>query len=282
MIGKLMLGTVQFGLDYGIANKGGQVTYAEVLKILEYAYASGIRYLDTAAAYGNSETVLGNALAELGLDGKFKIVTKISPVPDDADAGQFINDCLQKSLEKLRLERVYGCLFHREDDMRYQSHLEDAKGRGLIENCGVSVDSTKTQSVSESFDIVQMPFNILDTRFEMLFGKRFKIHARSAYLQGLLLTEVPEKLREIISFKNRFEKIRQELGVPGKEFYLRYNLSRPEIDRVLIGVDSLEQLKENIDIARHGVFDHETMWKIAQERTPLPEYLIRPTLWKSL
>lgn len=283
MIAKLMLGTVQFGLNYGIANRSGQVPFAEVVKILACARERGVTMLDTAASYGESEEVLGRALAEIEGGGDFRIVTKITPLdPAEADPGRFVRESLERSLRRLRRQTLYGAMFHREEEMNRADLLESCKAAGLIEHTGISIDSAAVSSIAPGFELVQLPLNVLDCRFDHLIAAHpaTRFFARSAYLQGLLLTaEVPPHLAAILPYKARFEALRSAAGLEAKEFYFRYVLSRRDIARVVFGVDTLTQLEENLAIAARGPLPADLMAAIENCRTPLPERLIRPRLW---
>lgn len=284
MIEKLMLGTVQFGLDYGVANKDGQVLYREVLRILAGAYEKGIRFLDTAISYGDSETVIGRALDELGLNGAFNIVTKIRPLPaaaTAAEAAKLIRGSLDESLNNLRCRRLYGCMFHREEDIRFLPCLCECREQGLIEKYGVSLDSSAAASEEIHCDILQLPMNILDCRFENLRTDA-EIFARSTFLQGLLLMDESDIPAALVPLKDeiaRFEPVRRRLGLGRMEFCLRYNLGKRRLSKVLIGVNTLEQLEMNMAAAAEGPLPDRVMAEIEALRRPLPEPWIRPRLW---
>ncbi len=284
MIEKLMLGTVQFGLDYGVANRDGQVPYAEVVRILSGAWEKGIRFLDTAISYGNSEIVVGRALDELGLKDRFRIVTKIRPLPigaTDEEAAKLIRASLEESLNRLGMNRLYGCMFHREEELRFLPLLKKCKDQGLIENYGISIDSNAVAGQEIKCDILQLPTNILDCRFDRIHTSA-KVFARSAFLQGLLLmdeNDIPPALSELKGEIAAFESIRKKLGMNRMEFCLRYNLSRKQLDKVLIGVNTLAHLEMNVEAAAAGPLPDEIMAEIEALRHPLPEKLIRPMLW---
>ena len=281
---KLMLGTVQFGLAYGVANKGGQVSYEEVLRILKTAHEHGVRTLDTAISYGNSELVLGRALDELGLKQDFSIITKIRHLPQDLApeaAEPTIRASVQESLQRLGLKRLYGILFHNEQDARYLPLLAKLKAEGLVEHYGISLDSLAAADAVYDCDFLQVPGNILDTRFDAV-KTTGRIFMRSAFLQGLLLMEaedIPEGLRPFLPEIQAFEPIRRRLGLSRFEFHLRYNLSRPRISHVLFGVLDNAQLEGNIRAAEAGPLPPDVMAEIEAMRRPLPETLIRPSCW---
>ena len=279
---KLMLGTVQFGLNYGIANRDGQVPYDQVLEILHYAHQQGLRYLDTAAAYGNAEERLGKALEELKLD--FNIVSKIPPLPEGTgDPAVFIRDSLQRSLQRLRQNGIYGCLFHNEQDSVHADKLLEMKHQGLLQHCGVSLDSLAHPEIPADFELLQLPYNILDRRFEHMLKKPgIKKFARSAFLQGLLLQEeFPEQLQGLHRARRGFERIRLDTGLERQQFYMLYVLSKPEVNLLVFGVDSLAQLKQNIAIAKMPPLSADIMLQIEALRVPLPESLLRPAMWKN-
>jgi aryl-alcohol dehydrogenase-like predicted oxidoreductase len=135
---RLMLGTVQFGLEYGIANESGKPSFDRVCEIVKTAFEGGVTALDTAAAYGTSEEVLGAALERLGLREAMTVVSKVPPIPDgaDAEAERFIERSLRESLRRLRLGRLAVCLLHREEDLRHLPLLEKMVGRGLTGGAG--------------------------------------------------------------------------------------------------------------------------------------------------
>lgn len=247
-IKKLALGTVQFGLDYGIANERGKVPKEEVFKILDLALEKGIDTLDTARSYGDAERVLG----EYPHIDRFKVVTKFS---------EKAQEDLWESLRALKLPKVYGLLAHKtelflKDPSRWDEVLE-LRYKGLSEKIGFSLyfpwELEKLWDLD--FDIVQVPYNVLDRRFEGYFPKLkergVEIHTRSAFLQGLLLIE-PKKLKPFFkSVKPVLEELRvlvHSQGVGLKDLLLCFCLNNPHVDKVVVGVDSLSQFIENLSV----------------------------------
>lgn len=285
---KLVLGCVQFGLKYGIANTKGQVSSQEVRNILQKAFEQGIHTLDTAASYGESECVLGRELAALQLTDKMKIVSKIPAMADDLngnDAERFIMQSIENSLTNLKVNQLDAILFHKESNVKYIRLLRKAKEQNLTRFFGVSLDGTVPENTYEC-EVVQVPGNVLDRRF-LAFSRKaqekgIKIYNRSVYLQGLLLMEeerIPEKLKEILPYRRKLEKIAEEIHIEASELYMRYLFSIPAIGGVLTGVDTLEQLEYNCKIASAGALPQEIMEKIYANIPELPEYLIRPGTW---
>ncbi|MBQ7651138.1 MAG: aldo/keto reductase [Victivallales bacterium] len=287
-ISKLTLGTVQFGMNYGIANTQGKPSFEKVVGILSAAYENGIRFLDTAAAYGDSEIVLGKALKQLGILDSVKIVSKISPVPKDASeeaVRAHVRKSLGKSLENLGIPKLYAILFHVEDDVRYLPILRECVADGMAEKAGVSLDSHVPEE-AKNCDAVQIPDNVLDRRFlpflKEAHAKGTHIFVRSVYLQGLLLMpeeKIPEKIADVIPYRRKLEQIAAANGMPLSELCMRYLLSIPEIDSVLTGVDSVEQLQANVALAERGALPESVMNEIFAAIPDLPERLIRPSCW---
>ena len=286
---RLMLGTVQFGLEYGIANVSGKPSFDRVCEIVRTAYENGVTALDTAAAYGTSEEVVGAALERLGLKEAMTVVSKVPPIEatNDAEAETVIEQTLVRSLKRLRLERLAVCLLHREDDLRFLPVLEKMVGRGLIGGAGVSLDSDRYLTQAASVRFIQLPCNILDRRFEAFWPVALKngIHlfSRSVYLQGLLL--MPEEkikpgLADVIPVRRGLAGIAHEEGYTLSELCMRYVLSNPAIGSVLTGVDTPEQLRENVRLAASGPLPADVLERVRSCVPDLPESLVRPALWK--
>lgn len=236
---KLAIGTVQFGLDYGIANQSGQPPIAESGRILDVAKKSGIDVLDTAIAYGDSENILGR----LGVDD-FKIVTKLPAVPFGLDdIHSWVEEQVHASLTRLGLESVHGLLLHRSKDLLQQSGkdliatLNEVKVKGLVEKIGVSIyDPEELEQVTQliKIDIVQGPLNLIDRRLETsgwlnkLFQEGVDVHTRSVFLQGLLLMprdKIPAKFEKWSLIWDQWKSKLKERNVSGLAACLSYPCS---------------------------------------------------------
>lgn len=279
---RFVLGTVQFGMDYGIANTQGKPSMERVKAILRCALNGGITALDTAAAYGDSEIVLGRALSELGVKDKFDVVTKIPSLEKSESPEGTIRASLEKSLKNLGMEHIPMALLHCEEDLQYLPLLEEQVKRGLIGAAGISIDSYAYADKVVDTPCVQVPCNLLDRRFNELIGKRTgrQTFIRSVYLQGLLMMpeeKIPDNLRELIPYRRKLEA----LGMPLAELCVRYLFSMPGNVSVLTGVDTPEQLQMNIELADKGALPAD-IFNAALEAVPLlPERLIRPSLWNA-
>lgn len=286
---RLALGTVQFGLRYGIANHRGQMDRDAARAVLALARTAGIDTLDTAIAYGDSETCLGEA----GTEG-FRIVTKLPSVPGNvADVGRWAHDELQGSLRRLGVRTVYGLLLHRSQQLvgpegqALGRALERLKAEGLARKIGVSIyDPLELDACWPHFrfDLVQVPFNILDRRLvttgwlSRLNQAGVEVHARSVFLQGLLLMDAANRPSYFQRWRSLWSRWRQWLAdneLTPLQASLRFVLSQPGIDRVIVGVDSPEHLRDILAVAE------ETDIEPPSELISVDPDLINPSRWKT-
>lgn len=287
---KIALGTVQFGLVYGVANQAGRVQLEDVKKILQEATAHGVDTLDTAIAYGDSESTLGQA----GVDC-WNVVTKLPAVPQDcADVAGWVNTQIEASLNRLGVSQLHGVLLHRPVQLlgAYGKQLLDAlqhlKAQGITRKIGMSVYSPEELSTlvgAIPFDLVQAPLNILDRRLvESGWAKKLKdqgteLHVRSAFLQGLLLMQPDQRPAKFSFFNNIWSEWSgwlEETELTPLQACLGYVLGIAEIDKVVVGIDSAEQLKE-ILAASHFRLPNLPNWQ-----QPIDTDLINPGRWSQL
>ena len=255
---KLALGTVQFGLDYGVANASGRVTAEEANAILRRAQVCGMDTLDTAIAYGDSEAVLG----QLGI-GQWKTITKLPAVPDDCqDVARWAHDQIQLSLTRLCVKQLHGVLLHRPAQLLERmgpalyAALQSIKSQGMTRKIGVSVyDSTELDALFDAYalDLVQAPLNILDRGLvesgwaSRLHDAGVEVHTRSTFLQGLLLmpaTQRPAKFHRWADVWHMWDGWLEQEGITPVHACLRYVTNLSQIDRVVVGVDTVAQLNQ--------------------------------------
>lgn len=290
-----MLGTVQFGLPYGIANQSGQPSYKTVLDILACALEGGVNCLDTAAGYGQSEEVLGRALSEMAVVDQVTVVTKVVHMapeyPSQHVADRIVEQSVMNSLKRLGLEQLAICLFHTEVDFRYIESLLKLKDKGLVAHVGASVmtpEATRKILASRCAEAVQVPANVLDHRFidAGVFDDAKRsgaaLFVRSVYLQGLILMpegQILPELREVIPHRRRLESLASEAGVTLAELAARYALTIDGSTCALVGVDSVEQLRDNIALFSKGPLPEDLMTAVAEAIPNLPESILMPNRW---
>jgi aryl-alcohol dehydrogenase-like predicted oxidoreductase len=256
---KLALGTVQFGLDYGVTNQSGKVEESEIEDILDFAKSNGINILDTASGYGNSEQVLGG----VGVDD-YQIITKTTSLKHGVD--EVIKGFYQ-SLKYLNQKSIDGLLIHdinevndKEFDDLFE-RLNELKQQGLVNKIGFSIYTPEQVNFlleNFDFDIIQLPFNVFDTRLveggqlQELKKKNIEIHARSVFLQGVLL-DFDNLSSYFSTWRGRFDKYQEVVEKSGMsllEYALNFALNTKGIDKVLVGVNSEQQLREIIQSAK--------------------------------
>lgn len=256
------LGTVQFGMPYGVSNARGQVPASEVAEILSCAAQYGVGYLDTAALYGASESVLGQMLPATH---SFRIVTKtpkFGAFTSGETAVAHLDDVFARSLERLGQRDIYGLLLHDADDLLgpHGAALWDAMARlqrsGRVRKIGASVaGGRQIDAILSAFpiELIQLPYNLLDGRLlsggqlARLRGRNVEIHARSVFLQGLLLAAPADLDRRFHGVRPILERLRERLAdadLTPLEGALGAALRRPEFDAIIVGVTSLAELEE--------------------------------------
>ena len=287
---RLALGTVQFGLLYGVANKSGQVSQVEAKSMLRIASENGIDTLDTAIAYGESEKCLG----EIGVEN-FKLVTKLPAMPNGClDINNWIHEQVTSSLLLLGVEKLYGFLLHKSQDLlgpdgpELYRALDSLKEKGLVKKIGVSIYSpNELESLKKdfSFDLIQAPFNLIDQRLlhsgwmKKLKDSGVEIHTRSVFLQGLLLMKETDIQPKFSPWKHLWKKWHDwlaENNVSALQGSLAFPLSFPEIARVVVGADSHHQLKEIIN-ATSNLLNTDLPNLLSAD-----ENLINPVNWSKL
>lgn len=259
---RLGLGTVQFGVDYGMAVPGRRVPRDEVREILREAAQAGVDTLDTAAAYGHSEAALGAAM--VGLPA-FRVVTKTLPLGEGrfgaAEASQ-LEQTFAHSLQLLGLGSVYGLLVHDAEQLlqpggeRLFAMLQAWRDDGRVQRIGVSVyDAQQLDAICSRFslDLVQLPLNVLDQRLlidgsiDRLVQAGVEIHARSLFLQGVLL-QSPEQLPAYLAgLAPALQKLRiasAREGVSVASLALGFARHLQAIDTALVGVHGVAQWRE--------------------------------------
>ncbi len=288
MKNKLVLGTVQMGLPYGINNSVGKISFENSCQILSKAFDLGISTLDTAEAYGDAHRVIGE-FHKANPMVKFDIITKI---PHDIDDLK-IEERIAKYCQELHVDYLEVLMFHSFDS--YQNNqqlmvmLNKIKSQGLIKNIGVSVytnDQIESLLEDDLISVIQMPFNLLDNEsirgnlMQKLKDKDKEIHTRSAFLQGLFFKDnssnnvIAQQLsKQLLAIKT----VANEEHISIASLALGYCVAQKNIDQVLIGVDSVEHLIDNVKAADYQI-RKEVTEKINAIRVDNVD-LLNPSLW---
>jgi uncharacterized protein len=281
---KLILGTVQFGIPYGINNMEGQTPKEEVVKILDYAHANHIQLLDTATAYGTAIDVVGDY--QKSTQQQFKAISKFKSTSTD-----LIKE-VEQTLGKLGINKLFGYLMHDFDCLDNKSlltQIDSLQKKNLIEHIGISIytnEQFEKAIDTDSISIIQLPFNLLDNwtiRGRLIEKAKKKgkiIHTRSTFLQGLFfvsLNKIPSKLNLLLPYILRLKQIAADNNLTIESLALNYVLHKSSIDGVLIGVDNQRQLKNNIDILMPA-FNTSIMEAIEQIEVKEIE-LLNPVNW---
>ena len=284
---KLALGTAQFGMSYGIANQHGKIKLENIKDIIKTAREKNIDLVDTAIVYGDSEKIIG----KIGIL-EFKFVTKLPPLPkiEVTNISFWVEEQIKLSLKRIGIKSLYGLLIHRAADLvgtkgeKIVNALNNLKSRGLVKKIGVSIyDPSELEKLTKQInvDIVQAPLNIIDQRLinsgwlSKLYKADVEVHIRSVFLQGLLLMSEQNRPRKFNRWKNLW-KMWHENRITSLEATLRYALSIKEISKVIVGVDSKNQL-EQIVISSDGILP-----KIPLELCTNDVNLLNPSNWNKL
>ena len=257
---RIGLGTAQFGADYGISNRLGRPAEPEVEAILNFAAEMGVGVIDIAPSYGEAETLIGRYRPR---DHRFRIISKTPVIAESVIEkwhATVVVDSIARSCERLQVAKLDGILLHHAADLKKpgREHLIDgvreAQLRGLVERVGVSVYDADELALAESLsepDLVQLPANALDRRLiaagwlERLKSSRTEIHARSAFLQGLLLmrpAELPEYFSPIQPQLARLQADWLAGGLSPLAGCLAFMLAQQQIDSVIVGVNAVAEL----------------------------------------
>ena len=286
---RLILGTAQFGMIYGLNNKK-RISLKTIKLILNQARKNNVKFLDTASSYGNCEKILG----KIGVSD-FSIISKVMLKNIGMqNPKEWLTKSIKKTLNNLKVKKLYGLLIHnpiflkKDKKKKFFKSLEALKDSGLIKKIGFSVydpNNLDTLFKEYKFDIVQLPINIIDRRFakslclKRLKEKNIEIHGRSVFLQGLLLNK---SLRERKYFKkwknlwNSYHEWTKSNSLNSLNACLNYVNSIPELTKIVIGVDSYSHLQEIMECK-------------SRPKLIFPEYLqsndinlVNPSKWENV
>ncbi len=288
---KLALGTVQFGLDYGVSNKVGKVNDEDIKKILILAKKENIDVIDTAISYGKSEQVIGNT----GITD-FKFISKLPDIPKNCiHIDKWIENSVKSSIINLGISHLDGILIHNTSNFLSENRNEliksliKIKKDGLVKKIGISIyDPIEYEKLMNMmrFDIVQAPLNIVDRRLvtsgllSKLRSEGIEIHVRSVFLQGLLLMKrdsIPTYFENWVDIWDRWELELKKNDLNPIELCLSYPRSLSEIDKIIVGVENYIQFNEIIEKSKIQINNFDTSFMISNDLN-----LINPNNWRKL
>lgn len=294
MIDRLVLGTAQLGMPYGINNKIGKPDFNNACDIIKASFDYGVTRFDTAQAYGDSEEILGKVFDELKICQHVKVYSKLHPTLNLCDE-KAVRSSVEDSLRKLRVDRLEGILLHHEDGMRFWDKdlgvaLRGLVAQGKVKSIGVSFYTPKKALEAldvGGIDMIQVPANILDSRFEDagIFRKAKdydkKIFVRSVFLQGLLLMPldiVPIAMKCVLPYLKKLERMASSMGLSRQELVLGYAAWKWGNSFVLFGAESRQQVVDNVKAFSSKIesyIDEDIFYNV-------PENILNPALWPKL
>lgn len=288
---KIGLGTAQFGLDYGITNRSGEVSDIDLKMILDQSKLVGIDVLDTAQAYGDAEMRIGKYLQKS--PGSYQIISKMSLPADTTLDETIIKNTLQNSLQNLGVDELYGMLAHNIKDLVgvygeiYWNVLKEFKAKGKFTKIGVSVyNAEEIDLVLDCFDIdlIQLPVNIADQRLiksghlSELKNRNIEIHVRSIFLQGILLADQKSfsgQWKSIKPFLDILDEIAGEHKVSRQAIILSQTWKPDLIDKLIVGVSCQSDFKGLI----HAIEESSRIQDLKINPPPIDDRLLDPRKW---
>lgn len=296
---ELCLGTVQFGMKYGINNTLGQPSEEDVFEMLDVAIENGIRIIDTARAYGTAEIVLGNYFTSRKNADSVKLISKLRPniiEENEADiCGTVRREC-EESLNRLHVKQLNGYLLHTPEYI-YQPKIIEAlrtlKEEKMVEHIGVSVYELSEGYAAlkkEGIDYIQLPYSVFDQRGRqegfIQEAKRagVTVFTRSAFLQGLFMMEkerIPKNLNHVIPYMEKFEKLLDKYAVNKVDALIQFVGHESGVDYFVFGVDTKEQLLQNINVFQSMGISPKLIEELKETFIDIEKSIIFPSLWSN-
>ncbi len=296
---RLCLGTVQFGMKYGINNTLGKPSLEQSFEMLDAAFDNGINVIDTAFAYGDAEEILGEYFRQNPKRKNVSVISKLAPNSINEDekdvAGKIEAACLG-SLKRIDVDRLDGYLLHTPEyvyNEKIVAGLVKLKENGLVNNIGVSVYDIKEGDAAIKtgvLDYVQLPYSVLDQRgMKTGFVKRAKkagmtVFTRSAFLQGLFFMQrdrIPKNLKMICPYFDTIDNLLKKYNIGLTEALIRFVAEERNIDYLVFGVDTQNQLLEDIDIFNNKSVPLDFIGAIKRSIEDIDKSIIFPSLWSN-
>ena len=284
---RIVLGGAQLGLPYGILNGGETLSREEVARILDTAVDHGIDSIDTAIAYGQSESIIGETS-----QNRFNIISKLPPLPVDiSNVSEWVHSQVQGSLSRLKCTSLDALLLHRPQDLtgaqgvELYAAIESLMAEKMIHRFGVSIYSPDDlEGIIDTFEIhvVQAPLNVFDRRIlgvtDQLSALNIEVHVRSVFLQGVLIASPQDRPHRFEPWSEHFalfdEWVRSS-GVSAMACCMGFALQQPGIAKLVIGTTSAESLDEIMNSTPNSVLEVPTHLQSSVEQ------LIDPRFWNA-
>ena len=282
---RIVLGGAQLGLPYGILNGGETLSREEVARILDTAFGHGIDSIDTAIAYGQSESIIGETA-----QNRFKVISKLPPIPSSvSNVSEWVHTQVDASLSRLKCTSLDALLLHRPQDLTgiHGAELYDAisslKIEKIIHRFGVSIyepDELANSIGKFDIDIVQAPFNVFDRRIlgviDQLTALNIEVHVRSVFLQGVLIAspkDRPQRFQPWSEHFSQFDTWVRSTGLSAMACCLGFALQQPGVAKLVIGTTSAESLTEVMNSVPN------THLEVPAHLQSSIEQLIDPRVW---
>ena len=300
-LSRLVLGTAQLGMEYGIANTTGRPDLNEAKAVVATALNSGVNTFDTAAAYGESEAVLGRLLVDKLERREVIVVTKLAPLREGAagsgsQARQVVRDSLAASRQRLRASALPIVLAHGAADVTVfdgavAEEMQRQVEAGAVEHIGVSVYTPEEALALVEHDLIeaiQIPLPVVDQRpvwrtfLDRATARGTAVFARSVYLQGLLLMspgDVPTELTEAVAHLERLRGIASREGRSVADLALHFPLAFPQVTGIVVGAERADQLADTLGELEKPPLSAELLEELREEFSDVPEQVLNPSLW---
>lgn len=294
-VSEIAFGGVEIGMPYGIGikNKTDMLSETDAVSLLRTALDNGINLFDTARAYGNSEAIMGRAFH--GMRERVVICTKFRPSRDDKgnlpgaeQLKKIMDTSLSESLKALQTDYIDVYILHLTDNFFLRNEtvtdwLLDLKKKGIVRAIGVStykVEETRSAIESGIWDVIQLPFNLMDQSHGALFPlaeqKDVGIVVRSVLFKGILSERgrnLHPELKDVQSHIKSYEEMLNESAPDLPTLATKFALSFRQVSSVLVGIDRKEYLQKSLAAADGRYFDEKILSRLKELRYPEPEFL---------
>lgn len=295
----LCLGTVQFGMNYGINNTLGQPSEEDVFEMLDTAIKNGIHVFDTARAYGTAEAVLGHYFEARKNRDSIEVISKLRPNvirENETDVYGVIRREFEESLKRLHTDHLERYLLHTPEYIYQPQVLEGLrrlKEEKLVGHIGVSIYGLQEGYAAlkmAGMDSIQLPYSILDQRgvqegfIHEAKSAGVTVFTRSAFLQGLFMMDkgcIPPHLQGVAPYLSQFEELLGQYHVDRVTALVSFVKQEKDIDYLVFGVDTKEQLLQDIEAWKRKEIPEGLMEKLKEAFSDVEKSIIFPSLWSN-